>query len=48
MDHVEQLLVLSLYPREPTFKRQRPLFDPLLSLYLQVQTILTVPPLDCC
>ncbi len=40
--------VRPLYPREPTFERRLPLFDPFLLLHLQVRTILTVPPLDCC
>ena len=31
-----------------TIERQGPLFDPFLPLHLQVRTILTVPPLDCC
>ncbi len=39
--------VRPLHPREPTFERWLPLFDPFLPLYLQVRTILTVPPLDC-
>ena len=39
--------VRPLYPRKPTFERQRPLFDLFRPLHLQERTYPAVPPFVC-
>ncbi|MHA1565923.1 MAG: hypothetical protein ACTSX7_11475 [Alphaproteobacteria bacterium] len=41
-------LLRPLYLRQLTFDFELPLFDLSFRFILQLQTILTVPPLDCC